>query len=382
MAAPESQFTRPVRILFADGNDDLRDYVKRQMGGFYEVDLASDGEAALMTARANPPDLLLADVMAPRLGGFGLLKEWRADPRLRHIPVILLSARAGEESRIEALTAGATDYLVKPFNARELLARVSICLEIARENRTSLEREQGLRISAEKSEARAREELAAEVTATNRLHELSTRPLMKTEFQPLLEEVLAATVALQNADFGCVQLYNPVTRSLQIVVQQGFKPDFLEYFRDCHDETTFCGRAILQGKKVIVKDILVDEGFAPHRPVALAAGYRAVQSTPIFSAAASHWGWSQPTFNSLTGQRSASCVSPISTPTWPLRSWSGSGPKRRCVRAKPDSAPWCKACLPQSTPAMQRVTSLSSMKRRRPYGDGGLSSKASDGADR
>ncbi len=283
MAVPESPFTPPVRILVADGNDDLRDYVKRQMGGFYEVDLASDGAAALLVARANPPDLLLADVMAPELGGFGLLKEWRADPRLRHIPVILLSARAGEESRIEALTAGASDYLVKPFNARELLARVSICLEIARENRTSLEREQGLRISAEKSEAQAKEALAVEVTSTNRLHELSTRPLMKTEFQPLLEEVLAATVALQNADFGCVQLYNPATRSLQIVVQQGFKPDFLEYFRDCHDETTICGRALLQGARVIVEDILVDEDFAPHCQVALAAGYRAVQSSPIFS---------------------------------------------------------------------------------------------------
>ena len=136
----------------------------------------------------------------------------------------------GEQSRIEALTAGATDYLVKPFGARELLARVNICLEIARENRT-LEREHGLRISAEKSEARAREELTAELTSMDRLHELSTRLVMKTEFQPLLEEVLTATVALQNADFGCVQLYNTVTRSLQIVVQQGFKPDFLEHFR-------------------------------------------------------------------------------------------------------------------------------------------------------
>ena len=283
MAAPESQFTRPVRILFADGNDDLRDYVKRQMGGFYEVDLESDGHAALMTARANPPDLLLADVMTPRLSGFGLLKAWRADPRLRHIPVILLSARAGEESRIEALTAGATDYLVKPFNARELLARVGNCLEIAQENRASLEREQGLRISAEKSESRARQELAAEVAATNRLHDLSTRPLMKTEFQPVLEDVLAAAVALQNADFGCVQLYNAATRSLQIVVQQGFKPDLLESFRDCHDETSVCGRALLQGKLIIVEDILLDEGFAPHRSLAPAAGYRAVQSTPIFS---------------------------------------------------------------------------------------------------
>ena len=108
-------------------------------------------------------------------------------------------------------------------------------------------------------------------------------PLGKTELQPLLEEVLTATIALQNAHFGCIQLYNPVTRSLEIVAQQGFKPEFLEYFRDCHDETTICGRAIVQGKRVIIEDILSDEGFAPHRAVALDAGYRAVQSTPLFS---------------------------------------------------------------------------------------------------
>ena len=108
-------------------------------------------------------------------------------------------------------------------------------------------------------------------------------PLGKTELQPLLEEVLTATIALQNAHFGCIQLYNQVSRSLEIVAQQGFKPEFLEYFRDCHDETTICGRAIVQGKRVIIEDILSDEGFAPHRAVALDAGYRAVQSTPLFS---------------------------------------------------------------------------------------------------
>ena len=101
-----------------------------------------------------------------------------------------------------------------------------------------------------------------------------TRPgtpgtLGKTELQPLLEEVLTATIALQNAHFGCIQLYNQVRRSLEIVAQQGFKPEFLEYFRDCHDETTICGRAIVQGKRVIIEDILSDEGFAPHRAVAL-----------------------------------------------------------------------------------------------------------------
>ena len=83
-----------------------------------------DGEAALAAARQRPPDLILTDVMMPRLDGFGLLRELRADPRTSGIPVILLSARAGEESRVEGMQAGADDYLVKPFSARELLARV------------------------------------------------------------------------------------------------------------------------------------------------------------------------------------------------------------------------------------------------------------------
>jgi GAF domain-containing protein len=107
--------------------------------------------------------------------------------------------------------------------------------------------------------------------------------LRKTELQPLLEEVLTATLAIQNAHFGCIQLYNHVTRSLEIVAQRGFKPDFLEYFRDCHDETTMWGRALGLRKQVIIEDIRSDEGFAPHRAAALAAGYRAVLSTPLFS---------------------------------------------------------------------------------------------------
>jgi light-regulated signal transduction histidine kinase (bacteriophytochrome) len=94
-----------------------------------------DGQAALELALERPPDLVLSDVMMPRLDGFGLLRELRADDRTRTIPVILLSARAGEESAIEGLEAGATDYLVKPFSARELLARVRTHLDLARARR-------------------------------------------------------------------------------------------------------------------------------------------------------------------------------------------------------------------------------------------------------
>ena len=99
----------------------------------------ADGEAALAAARRQPPDLVLTDVMMPRLDGFGLLRELRADPRTRDVPVIMLSARAGEESRVEGMEAGADDYLVKPFSARELLARVGAHLQMARMRREAAE---------------------------------------------------------------------------------------------------------------------------------------------------------------------------------------------------------------------------------------------------
>ncbi|HYP27575.1 MAG TPA: ATP-binding protein [Blastocatellia bacterium] len=119
------------RILLADDNADMRDYAARLLSTQYEVDEAADGEKALLAARARKPDLVLTDIMMPNLDGFGLLRALRDDPRTRTTPVILLSARAGEESRVEGLEAGADDYLVKPFSARELLARVRTHLSLA-----------------------------------------------------------------------------------------------------------------------------------------------------------------------------------------------------------------------------------------------------------
>ncbi len=83
--------------------------------------------------------------MMPSLDGFGLLREIRSDERMRSLPVILLSARAGEEARIEGLEAGADEYLVKPFSARELLACIASQLQLSRERR---ETERALRIAA------------------------------------------------------------------------------------------------------------------------------------------------------------------------------------------------------------------------------------------
>ncbi len=135
---PDGDDERP-RVLVADDNADMRQYVARLLAEQYRVETVPDGEAALQAARERPPDLILTDVMMPRLDGFGLLRGLRAEPRTRGLPVIMLSARAGEESRVEGMEAGADDYLVKPFSARELLARVSAHLQMARLRREASE---------------------------------------------------------------------------------------------------------------------------------------------------------------------------------------------------------------------------------------------------
>jgi PAS domain S-box-containing protein len=129
----------PARILLADDNADMRDYVKRLLSQHYEVTAVTDGVAALTAAQQLPPDLVLTDVMMPGMDGFELLRELRADSQTREIPVILLSARAGEESRVEGLEAGADDYLTKPFSARELLARVDANLRLGQLRRAAMQ---------------------------------------------------------------------------------------------------------------------------------------------------------------------------------------------------------------------------------------------------
>ncbi|GAX44668.1 multi-sensor signal transduction histidine kinase [Tolypothrix sp. NIES-4075] len=120
------------RILLADDNADMRDYVKRLLQQNYQVEAVGDGLAAASAIRQQPFDLVLTDIMMPGLDGFELLRQLRQDPLTKEIPIILLSARAGEESRIEGLEFGADDYLVKPFSARELLARVEATIKLSK----------------------------------------------------------------------------------------------------------------------------------------------------------------------------------------------------------------------------------------------------------
>jgi signal transduction histidine kinase len=117
-------------VLLADDNADMRNYVGRLLSEHYDLITAINGEEAFEKILSRHPDLVLSDIMMPGLDGFGLLKKIRSHPEVRTTPVIFLSARAGEESRVEGLQAGADDYLVKPFSARELIARVDSNLRI------------------------------------------------------------------------------------------------------------------------------------------------------------------------------------------------------------------------------------------------------------
>jgi PAS domain S-box-containing protein len=128
------------RILLADDNADMRGYVERLLtAAGYRVDAVPDGLAAAERALVAAPDLVLSDVMMPHLDGFGLVERLRSDEATADLPIILLSARAGEEESIEGLAAGADDYLVKPFSARELIARVEGALRLARSRRETSE---------------------------------------------------------------------------------------------------------------------------------------------------------------------------------------------------------------------------------------------------
>jgi signal transduction histidine kinase len=191
------------RVLLADDNADMRDYVRRLLSAPYEVEAVADGAAALAAARRRRPDLILADVMMPSLDGFALLRELRNDTDLSAVPVVLLSARAGEEARVEGWGAGADDYLVKPFSARELLARIEAHLKLVKVRR---EAEQALQHSLE-----AEQHARTEAQHASR---------MKDEFLTMLSHELRTPL---NAILGWSQILTGTTQPSPDTLRQGLE---------------------------------------------------------------------------------------------------------------------------------------------------------------
>ena len=253
------------RIVWADDNADMREYVSRLLGPFYDVEAVSDGEAALAAVRRRSPDLVLADVMMPRLDGFGLLRAVRADVQTRSIPVILLSARAGEESRVEGMEAGADDYLVKPFSARELLARVDAHLRMAR-----------LRTEGEQALRESERNLSA---ANLQLAEAGRR---KDEFLAMLGHELRNPLGV-------------ITNAVQLIRTRGMQDPVLEkalgaaqrqsaHMTRLVEELLDVAR-ITEGKVTLKQEIVrlaqvIDAAVEAARPDVEAAGHRLYSSLP------------------------------------------------------------------------------------------------------
>lgn len=197
-APPRAQTS--ARIVIADDNADMRTYLRRILGEYWEVEAVADGCAALELVRSTWPDLVLADVMMPGLDGFALLAALRDDAATSALPVVLLSARAGEEATAHALAAGAADYVVKPFSARELVARVETQLANVRLQQA----ERAARDLAER-ESRARErflavlshELRSSLAVTVGWLELLRRGALPPEGAGRALSVLEQSIALQ-----------------------------------------------------------------------------------------------------------------------------------------------------------------------------------------
>jgi signal transduction histidine kinase len=120
-------------VLVVDDNSDMRTYLKNLLSEKFNVTVAANGKAAIESIDGEKlPDLILTDVMMPEVNGYELLKAIKTNELTKHIPVILISARAGEQSTIEGMGYGADDYIVKPFSANEMLARVDARIQISR----------------------------------------------------------------------------------------------------------------------------------------------------------------------------------------------------------------------------------------------------------
>lgn len=128
-------------ILVVEDNDDMRALISNTLSQKYRVVTARNGEEGLHEARRLRPDLIVSDVMMPKMDGTQMLKQIREGSQTREIPVILVTARAGTESVVHGLATGATDYVTKPFQFSELFARMEAQLRLVRTRRELDERE-------------------------------------------------------------------------------------------------------------------------------------------------------------------------------------------------------------------------------------------------
>ncbi|HEU4685128.1 MAG TPA: response regulator [Nitrospira sp.] len=244
------------RILVADDNADMREYLKKLLAG-YDVEAVPDGRAARRAAQDATPDLILADVMMPGIDVFELLRQLRADQRTREVPVILLSARAGEESRVEGLIAGADDYLVKPFGARELLARVQAHLELSRLRRETANalREQEAALRASEAMLRLRAQQQQELVA------LGLAALEETDIQLIFNHAVDAVARTLQVELCTVLEVLPERRHLLLRSGVGWRPGLIGKALVPATDHSQAGYTLRTNHPVIVSDLRTETRF-------------------------------------------------------------------------------------------------------------------------
>jgi len=258
------------RVLLADDNADMRSYIGRLLTAEgFAVEAVADGEAALAAARRTAPDLVMSDVMMPGLDGFGLLRALRAEPRLRDVPVVLLSARAGEEARVEGLEAGADDYLTKPFRARELVARVSAALSLARSRREA---------ALQDSEARLRQRREERLDLLARA---SASLLEAPDPDTVLGPVLAEGAAVIGFDQAYIYSVAPDGAHLCLTHSVGVGEETQAALAYVPFSGPLCGIVAETARPLIIEHVLAttEPRYAPARE----AGLNAYVSYPVFA---------------------------------------------------------------------------------------------------
>ena len=245
-------------LLLADDNADMREYLRRLLSASWTVEAVANGQEALEAVRRQRPALLVADVMMPGLDGLELTRALRADPLTSGLPIILLSARTGEEATSDGLVAGANDYIVKPFSARELVARVRVQLEIARSqasdrahDATRLMEEQAREVSA--ATTRAKDEFLAILG-----HEL------RNPLAPILSALELMTL---RGDTGAPRERAVIERQVRHLVA---------LVDDLLDVSRIAGRKIvLQTQTVAIDEVMASAGEMAH-PLIEQRGHRLI----------------------------------------------------------------------------------------------------------
>jgi PAS domain S-box-containing protein len=196
-----------------------------------------------------------------------------------HSVLVLRDAR-GAPAGLAAISVNITERRQAEEDLRR--TRKELELHVAEQTRELQIANHELKREIEERE-RIEKELAADLEAMRRLNDLSRKLLAADGLESVLKELLDETIDLQHASFGMVQIFDPRANTLELVAQHGFEQEVVDYFRFVEGESTACGRAIRRRKRVVIVDVETDSGFEPHRHIAARAGFRAVQSTPLFT---------------------------------------------------------------------------------------------------